>query len=622
VSLTAAKAEAGATSNLPKWWWLVIPMLASVAYAPALALSFSGEDFVFVHHAATRPFYEPSQNLFYRPFPALFWEIDYRLWGLTGNGYHLTNLLLHAVNAGLVALLATRLLSSRKAGLLAGLFFALHPVHAEPVLWLSGRPDLLATLWGLLALLAGLQFLQKQGRLAYAFSLLAYGLALFSKEGTATVPLVLVALGWTHYRKVANRMLLLPYGGVLAIYLIVRVAALGGLGGYEQDGREWLNALWNIAAGLWLPLLFPVNFEALGVWVGLALGVGLALLYLWQATGLLKQRGTWFANFLQLVVATYLLYLPAVSIVPVSQNLTQSRNLYLPSVGFCLILALLLALVRRKGWWLAGMLVVGLALAFVPWLSSARVIPETLAQLKAAALPVSPGDTVYYEGLPDSYRGAYLWRNGLDEATRLVVGPGVAAFNRTPELIVDYRRADNGRVWFLRYHYNESNRTPALKFSYAVFGYGVEDLKAEVERRWNFLDCQPGEWKWTGQKNSLRCEPGRGLLYRSGGEKLSYSVDGPVPAGSRDVLPLELTATVNYDFSHRQVLVEAIIQDGNGRELYRIPFDMSADGRIRRYYLLLHRPASSGEPDDHLMLKVNKSRNDILWRQITYYRIP
>ncbi|MFH1027993.1 MAG: hypothetical protein V1791_08325, partial [Pseudomonadota bacterium] len=79
------------------------------------------------------------------PLTWISFAIDYRFWGLDPFGYHLTNVLLHSVNAGLVVLVADRLLNRMQGVegklqvgylypatlLLAGLLWALHPLRVE-----------------------------------------------------------------------------------------------------------------------------------------------------------------------------------------------------------------------------------------------------------------------------------------------------------------------------------------------------------------------------------------------------------------------------------------------------------------------------------------------------------
>lgn len=72
-----------------------------------------------------------------------FWT-EHRLWGGAVLGYHLTNVLLHALSACLVVLIVRRL--SIPGAWLSGLLFALHPISAESVAWIAGAEEYFAAL--------------------------------------------------------------------------------------------------------------------------------------------------------------------------------------------------------------------------------------------------------------------------------------------------------------------------------------------------------------------------------------------------------------------------------------------------------------------------------------------
>jgi len=133
--------------------------------------------------------------------------LDYVLWGMEPCGYHLTSIVLHAVNATLLFAVARRLLAvalprvptrARTAGAAAAaLFWALHPLRVESVAWITERRDVVS---GLLYLLTILTYLVAADRSSatrarwLAVSLGVYALALMSKSIVMTLPVVLVVL--------------------------------------------------------------------------------------------------------------------------------------------------------------------------------------------------------------------------------------------------------------------------------------------------------------------------------------------------------------------------------------------------------------------------------------------
>jgi len=88
----------------------------------------------------------------YRPLVLVTYAVNHALGGYEPFGYHLFNVLLHAINACLVWSLARRVLGKHPTALAAALLFATHPVVSEPVNYVSSRSTLLAALFVLTAM--------------------------------------------------------------------------------------------------------------------------------------------------------------------------------------------------------------------------------------------------------------------------------------------------------------------------------------------------------------------------------------------------------------------------------------------------------------------------------------
>jgi len=142
----------------------------------------------------------------YQPLAFLSYGLDFLLWGMEPRGYHLTSVLLHALNAGLFFLAAWRLLefgaSSRgpqrdlaAGALFAALVFALHPLRVESVSWVSERRDVLCGAFWLGAVLAYLRA-REPGRRRRSLILVHvfFGAACLAKGLAVTLPVVLLVL--------------------------------------------------------------------------------------------------------------------------------------------------------------------------------------------------------------------------------------------------------------------------------------------------------------------------------------------------------------------------------------------------------------------------------------------
>ncbi|KAK7461646.1 hypothetical protein BaRGS_00038595, partial [Batillaria attramentaria] len=96
----------------------------------------------------------------YRPLCVLTFRLNYYLGELDPLGYHLGNVLCHAVTTWVFTHLARKVLVYTFPTLVAGLMFAAHPIHTEAVAGIVGRADIMACLFYLLTLLSYMQYEQ------------------------------------------------------------------------------------------------------------------------------------------------------------------------------------------------------------------------------------------------------------------------------------------------------------------------------------------------------------------------------------------------------------------------------------------------------------------------------
>ncbi len=128
--------------------------------------------------------------------PLTSWShmLDATLFGVNPAATHAVNLLLHAANAVLVALVLARLTGARWRALLVAALFALHPLRVESVAWASERKDVLSALFFLLAIDAWSRWTAKPEPRRYALALFLFALGLLAKPMLVTLPLVLLLL--------------------------------------------------------------------------------------------------------------------------------------------------------------------------------------------------------------------------------------------------------------------------------------------------------------------------------------------------------------------------------------------------------------------------------------------
>ena len=136
---------------------------------------------------------------YYRPLVTQSFALNFLVGGLSPFGYHLANLLLHAGASLLLYRLAGRWLGPGPAPAVAAMLFAVHPLGTEPVASVYGRPDLMAALLVLAALLLQERWRSGSRGVPGAVGVAAlYGLALMSKESALLLPVLLVSDVYWH----------------------------------------------------------------------------------------------------------------------------------------------------------------------------------------------------------------------------------------------------------------------------------------------------------------------------------------------------------------------------------------------------------------------------------------
>jgi len=262
---------------------LLVAVLALAAFLPALDGAFLNwdDDRNFLWNtgyrglglAQLRWMFTATWMGHYIPLTWLSLGLNYTLGGMAPWGYHLGNLLIHAVNAALLFFVARRLLTlatvlapadapgnigharpARSGDLAvalgaaaAALLWAVHPLRVESVAWITERRDVLCGFFYLLSVLAYLQGATRDRTLTrrwLAASLLAFAAALVSKAMAMTLPLTLLVLdvyplrrhrlGWLALvREKLGYFALAGVGALVASWAVTRGA---GWTSYESYG--------------------------------------------------------------------------------------------------------------------------------------------------------------------------------------------------------------------------------------------------------------------------------------------------------------------------------------------------------------------------------------------------
>lgn len=195
-------------------------------------------------------------DIYYRPLLMGTFVLDWFLWGASSKAMHLENVLIHTFNAMLVYGITRQVCRKLDIGSLlpafcAGLLFGLHPLTTEPVIWISGRSDLLAGTFFLLALLC---FLSALARNSLLLCLLSYALivpGVLCKETVVFMAPVALILAFCYDGRVplqgrALRRWFTRRGWFWGIYLSAPVAYLVMRAVFVPEGDPGMRLLQTV----------------------------------------------------------------------------------------------------------------------------------------------------------------------------------------------------------------------------------------------------------------------------------------------------------------------------------------------------------------------------------------
>jgi hypothetical protein len=135
-----------------------------------------------------------KKNGHWHPVTWLSLMLDYSIFGLNPQGFHLVNLLFHVLNTLLLFLVLRRMTKKLWLSAFVAALFAIHPLHVESVAWITERKDVLSTFFWMLTMGAYGYYVEHPGFRRYFFVLLFFVLGLMSKPMLVTLPFVLLLL--------------------------------------------------------------------------------------------------------------------------------------------------------------------------------------------------------------------------------------------------------------------------------------------------------------------------------------------------------------------------------------------------------------------------------------------
>jgi len=345
---------------------------------------------------------------YYRPLQMLAYRWIAQISGLNPSAFHWVNLVLHLMASATAYLMFWYLTRNSGVSLSGVVLFVLHPIHTEAVDWIASLPELGC---GLFYFLSFWLFLKSQtvsapqakpvrkkkqaakpppdgtsgGFFWRAGSLFSFAVSLLFKEMALTVPILVGAYAFTfepgtpswkdRIRAAVQRSW--PYLVVAAGYLLLRYQVLGFI---SKSQQTWSLSPWaqvlsilHLAMQYWYKLLVPMNLNAFYTFHPVyGLGDGRA----WVAVVCVGTLvGSIWYGFRRVPLASFaaawvfLTLLPVMNIRGVGINVFTERYLYIPSWGFCLLVAWLASqglsrIPRTQRTYWAGAALAGISLLY------------------------------------------------------------------------------------------------------------------------------------------------------------------------------------------------------------------------------------------------------------------
>jgi len=289
---------------------------------------------------------------YYRPLMTFAYLILWQMFGDIPFGFHLFNMTVNAAVDIMVFSAGRRLFNDRRVAWLAAALFAVHPIHTEVVNWIAALPELQVTFFVLLAFWLYTQL--NTGAVKIYFGTVAcFALAMLSKEPALMfAPLAIV---YEHFVRPGNDttqikskiVRYVPIFVIAAGYLLLRIALFGHLAPVLQRPKvTWPQAIYSafaLVGGYVKYLFWPAPLSAFHVFhpslslAELPVILGICVFALAAVTILYLHK--------RAPAAAFCIFWMGITIAPMlnarwmATNVFTERYLYLPSVGFCWLIA-------------------------------------------------------------------------------------------------------------------------------------------------------------------------------------------------------------------------------------------------------------------------------------------
>lgn len=298
------------------------------------------------------------------PLTWLSFATDYAMWGMNPWGYHLTNIILHSLNALLVFILTLKLINvdyfkksikndnnALITGITTSILFSIHPLHVESVAWITERKDVLSLFFFLICLLSYIRYISTEGLkrvIYYCISLALFIMSLLTKPMAISLPIILLVLDFYPFKRLGvgvdlkkSKWIIIekfPFFILSILSAMMTIWAARSVGAMQETqalpfifraimvGRNYLFYLYKMIIPFNLAPFYP--FPLIAEVYSLEY-IGSSVLFLLITFFCMMSGRIFIAVWLYYVVAL----IPVIGIIQAGSQVAADRYTYLPGLG-------------------------------------------------------------------------------------------------------------------------------------------------------------------------------------------------------------------------------------------------------------------------------------------------
>jgi hypothetical protein len=420
-----------------KLWYVIIFSIAIAfgfwLYNP-LPLYFLNDDLIHIPLSGQGILFQRNSL---RPLGDLSLHLDYLLWQKNALGYHITNLLLHVINSGLVFFLSNKLFKKYRGSknnlqsTAAAVLFFIYAFHSEGVFWIIGRS---ASLGGMFCIPAIIFYLKRDENIVYfILSLLFFTAGLFAYESIWIFPLIAVCISIIDIRRYERTpkteiAFITIIGISFIVHLIFKRQLLGHFAReYEADAFMNFNAI-RLAGNmfkLWIRCFVPpVANQIYFVFFAIVLFAVFVFIY-FRLKKRINSSPVTYMVFIFLLIS----FLPYLSLGINTHTVEGERYEYLPSVFASLLLVQLIFMITaNKNYQLILFTVlftyhiIHLKISNRYYTTASSISKKTFEQINQ----LRSKKRLFIDSLPLEFNGALIFRSGFDEGVGWLKEPATA----------------------------------------------------------------------------------------------------------------------------------------------------------------------------------------------------